>query len=157
MNNHPSKRTRCCAHCGQHFIVNPRVGRRHRYCSLPECVRISQAVSRQKWLKRNGGKKYFLDSNAKDRVQSWRKTHPRYWRKKSAEKRVKQPKYVLTKSLKAILGDVALQDSIDTNLPLKIGIISHLAGSALQDVIAKEIRRLMFRGHAILRGKIPRI
>ena len=46
---------------------------------------------------------------------------------------------------------VALQDTIDTRLALEIGIISQLTGAALQDTIAKEIRRLMLRGYAILR------
>jgi hypothetical protein len=40
---------------------------------------------------------------------------------------------------------------IDTHLALKIGIISELSGATLQDTIAKEIRRLMLRGYAILR------
>ena len=40
---------------------------------------------------------------------------------------------------------------IDTHLALKIGVISELSGATLQDTIAKEIRRLMLRGYAILR------
>ncbi len=43
---------------------------------------------------------------------------------------------------------------IDTHLALTIGIISDLTGATLQDTIAKEIRRLMLRGYAILR-RIP--
>jgi len=46
---------------------------------------------------------------------------------------------------------------IDTHLALKIGIISHLSGATLQDTIAKEMRRLTLLGHAILRGKLPKI
>ena len=157
MNDHHSKQSRDCAHCGAPFAINPRVGRRHRYCARPECVRISQAVSRRKWLTQNGGKTYYLNANAKDRVRTWRQDNPQYWKKKVGGKRAQETEFVVTKKLRAILRDVALQDLIDTNLALKIGIISHLTGTALQDVIAKEIRRLMLRGHAILQGKIPKL
>ena len=157
MNNRYRKQTRRCAHCGQRFTINPRVGRRHRYCTKADCVKVSRATARRKWLRRNGGRKYFRGDITKNRVRDWRQLNPQYWRKTGRALHKRNGKLVISKGLSQMLGYVALQDSIDTNLPLKIGIISHLAGSALQDVIAKEIRRLMMRGHAILRGKIPKM
>jgi hypothetical protein len=155
MENHHQKQTRNCAHCGQLFIVNPRVGRRHRYCSRKECDRVSRAIARSKWLRKNGGRAYFNKTVSLTRVRAWRQKNPRYWRKRSKGQNASKSKFIVSKKLTAILRYVALQDTIDTNLALKIGIISHLTGSALQDTIAKEIRRLMLRGHAILRGKLP--
>lgn len=155
MNKHHNQ-TKPCAHCGHRFHINPRVGHRHRYCAKPECRRISRARARKRWLKKNGGRKYFDgDANA-DRVRNWRKQNPRYWRREARVQMAKSKQYVLTKRLAAALRFVALQDSIDTHLALKIGMISHLSGATLQDTIAMELRRLMLRGHAILRGKKPK-
>ena len=155
MKPHHPKRTRRCAHCGQRFTINPRVGKRHRFCAKAECIKTSRLVARKRWL-RKGGRQYFGGSVDTQRVRTWRQMNPQYWRRRSRIRRRRRSDYVLTKRLAATLRYVALQDLIDTHLALKIGMISHLTGSALQDVIAKEIRRLMLRGHAILRGKTPK-
>ena len=145
--------TRCCAHCGQQFAVNPRLGKRHRFCSQPLCAQASRQVAQKKWLRKNGGKIYFSGQENTDRVRNWRDRHPRYWKRKHRCEDVGKAAFKLTKTLAAILRYVALQDTIDTRLALEIGIISELSGAALQDTIAKEIRRLMLRGYAILRRK----
>jgi hypothetical protein len=156
MTNHKPKKTRPCAHCGHRFNINPRVGHRHRYCAKPDCKRTSRASARKRWLRKNGGRKYFDRLDNTDRVRTWRDQHPRYWRRKSRVQRTKRNGFVLTKRLSAVLRYVALQDTIDTHLALQIGIISHVSGATLQDTIARELRRLMLRGHAILRGKKPK-
>ena len=138
----------CCA-------INPRVGKRHRFCAKAECIKTSRLVARKRWL-RKGGRQYFGGSVDTQRVRTWRQMNPKYWRRRSRIRRRRRSDYVLTKRLAATLRYVALQDLIDTHLALKIGIISELTGAALQDTIAKEIRRLMLRGHAILRGKTPK-
>lgn len=155
MNKHHT-RTKPCAHCGHRFHINPRVGRRHRFCAKPECRRISRAKARKRWLKKNGGRRYFDGDDNAERVRSWRKRNPGYWRRESRAQAAKPKKFTLTKRLAAALRFVALQDSIDSDLALKIGIISELCGATLQDTIARELRRLMLRGDAILRGKQPR-
>jgi hypothetical protein len=156
MKNNHAKRTRPCAHCGHRFTINPRVGSRHRFCPKPDCVRASQAAARKRWLRKNGGRRYFDGKDNTDRVRTWRDNHPRYWRRESRVQRSKHHGFVLNRRLASALRYVALQDLIDTHLALKIGIISAISGSTLQDVIAKELRRLMLRGHAILRGKTPK-
>jgi hypothetical protein len=155
--NRPRKQTRRCAHCGHRFSINPRVGRRHRYCAKPSCAAIRQTKARKRWLKRNGGRKYFRGAQNTDRVRTWRKKNPRYSRRESRIQRTRRNDFALGKSLSSALRYVALQDMIDTHLALKIGIISHLSGATLQDTIAKEIRRLTLLGHAILRGKPPKV
>ena len=156
MNKHRHKKTRCCAHCGQPFIVNPRVGKRHRFCTKPACAEVSRNLARKKWLRNNGGREYYDLSDRIDRVGTWRKKNPKYWRRRTRVRRRQCNDYVLSKRLAAALRYVALQDMIDTHLALKIGMISELSGCALQDTIAKEIRRLMLRGYAILRGQSVR-
>ena len=46
--------SRRCSHCGQPFIVNPRVGKLHRYCPAPACVKVRQVVSGELKPTRNG-------------------------------------------------------------------------------------------------------
>lgn len=156
MKNRPHNQTRRCAHCGQAFVIDPRVGSRHRFCPKPECHRASHSIAQKKWLQKNGGKDYFSGATSLSRVRDWRQKHPQYWRKKTDQENGVSGA-IISKKLATVLRYVALQDTIDTNLALKIGIVSHLTGSALQDTIAKEIRRLMLRGHAILRGEVPRL
>lgn len=156
MKKHHTNKTKPCAHCGGRFHINPRVGTRHRYCTNPDCVHASRAAARKRWLRKNGGRRYFDREDNTDRVRTWRKKNPRYWRRESRVQRSKQNGFVLTKQMASALRYVALQDSIDTHLALKIGLISALSGATLQDAIAKELRRIMLRGHAILRGKKPK-
>ena len=157
MKKHHRNQTRRCAHCGHRFSIDPRVGKRHRYCAKPACARIRQIKGRKRWLRKNGGRKYFRGIQNTDRVRTWRKKNPRYWRRESRILRARRNDFALSKSLSSALRYVALQDMIDTHLALKIGIISHLSGATLQDTIAKEIRRLTLLGHAILRGKPPKV
>jgi hypothetical protein len=156
MKKHQPIQTRCCVHCEQRFNINPRLGARHRYCAKPDCMRASRANARKRWLRKNGGRKYYGGKENTDRVRTWRQQHPRYWRRETRVQRSRRHGFVLTKRLASVLRYVALQDSIDTHLALTIGIISHLSGAALQDTIAKELRRLMLRGHAILRARQPK-
>ena len=121
MQNH--QHTRCCAHCGQRFVINPRIGTRHRYCSRPECVRTSRTVSRQKWLLKNGGKSYFQKTISVERVRNWRAKHPHYWKKSAGRISVKKSDLAVSRTLARALRCVALQDPIDSDLALKIGII----------------------------------
>jgi len=155
MKKHAVK-TRRCAHCGHRFIVNPRSARRHRFCRKPDCVQASRASARRRWLRKNGGRKYFEGRDNAERVRLWRRRNPRYWLRESRVKSIREARFRLTKRLAAALRFVALQDSIDTQLALKIGIISHVTGATLQDSIARQLRCLMLRGNAILRGTKPK-
>ena len=148
--------TRRCAHCGQRFPINPRLGKRHRFCSQTECAKASRHAARRKWLRKNGGRRYFVGKETADRVRSWRQDHPQYWKRGRLTARARQANFVLTKALADAVRYVALQDTIDTRFALEIGLISRLSGAALQDTIAKEIHRLIVRGYAILRGQSVR-
>jgi hypothetical protein len=90
---------------------------------------------------------HFSDSANTLRVQLWREEHPRYWCRKN-----EVLGYPITDELAQIVGQLALQDTIDSRIHLLIGIISHLSKDALQDTIAKEMRRLIMTGRGILEG-----
>lgn len=78
-------------------------------------------------------------------MQDWREAHPGYWRRKAQVGR-----YALRGKLADVAREFALQDMIDTHFSLVVGVVSYLTGSALQDTIASEMRRLILRGHGIL-------
>jgi hypothetical protein len=148
--------TRHCTYCGQCFDVNPRLGKRHRYCSKTECARVSHCVAQQKFSKNGGyGSHYTSKDNVND-VRSWRQRNPGYWKRKRRSKQPKAVKFVLTKDLSAALRYVALYDTIDTRLALEIGLIPRRTDHALYDTIAKEVLRLIMRGYVIFHNKPAR-
>ena len=117
MKNHHHKSTR-------RFFVDPRLGRRHRFCSKLLCAYASRVYSRKKWLKRNGGKGYFTGKivrlKNRERVNRWRADNPGYWHRKHQPKAMLYPKIALSKKLVAMFRTVSLQDTIDTRLALEI-------------------------------------
>ncbi len=154
---HGRKPLRSRAYCGRPFVVNPRLGKRHRFCSRQACARASRRAAQQKWIKRSAGMDHFCGWGNVARVQAWREAHPYYWKRTRRHRGVPSGKFRLTRKLAAVLRCAALQDTIVTRLALEIGMISRLSGVALQDAIAMEIRATMLRGYAILRGqRIPR-
>ena len=88
------------------------------------------------------------------RVQAWRKSHPWYWRQKTAllqDDSTEQP--IDNQVDKPCLVEHALQDDFLTQPALLVGVIATLTGSALQDAIAQTIRQLHHRGQMILNPK----
>jgi hypothetical protein len=60
---------RHCAHCGQFSAVKPRLDKRHRYCSEPECTRASHRASHKKWQDQGD---YKLHYTSEDNVERGR-------------------------------------------------------------------------------------
>jgi hypothetical protein len=63
---------------------------------------------------------------------------------------VRLGRYEMRGKLADVVREFALQDMIDTQFSLVVGLLSYLTRSALQDTIASEMRRLMLLGHGIL-------
>lgn len=124
MKDHHHKPTRRCAHCSQIFVVNPRLGRRHRFCSKPACTRASRVCAQKKWLRKNGGKGYFTGKEVRsknlDRVRKWRVRNPRYWDGNDREESGLDRQMPVPGGLAAKMRYVSLQDTIDTRFALKI-------------------------------------
>lgn len=126
MKAHHRKHTRRCVHCGQRFLVNPRLGKRHRFCSLPICVRASRICAQQKWLRKNGGKSYFTSDDVRpknlDRVRKWRVCNPQYRIQRQRAKSVLDRRIPVPRALATKMRYVVLQDTIDTRFALEIAL-----------------------------------
>lgn len=79
-------------------------------------------------------------------MRIWRQANPGYWRPK-----IRIGGVVLDGELAEVVREFALQDMIDTHFYLVAGLISHLSNCALQDTIAKELRRVIMLGRGILK------
>lgn len=108
-------------------------------------MKASRNAAQAKWLKKAENQGHFSGLANLVRIQQWRAAHPGYWRH-----RIRVGRYHLHGDLADVVRNLALQDTIDTQFSLVIGLVSHLAGSALQDEIASEIRRLTMLGHEVL-------
>ena len=147
-------RNRKCKHCGQLYLPDPRTRHHQQYYSRPECRRASHAASQHRWQTKPANQDYFRGSTNVERVRAWRKRNPGYWRRhpltedalqdvcfvQPADMQVDTPSLTLS----------ALQEMMISQLPVVVGLISSLTGSALQDEIAQTVRQLHTRGQLIL-------
>jgi hypothetical protein len=141
-----TKESRCCS-CGRRFLPDHRARNRQRFCRQPECRRASRAASRARWLAKPENAHYFKGAANAMRVRLWRAANPRP--KKAAAGRAMQR--LIQPQLAAALKACGVQDMSERQLALLLGVVSALAHSGVQDVIARKMRRLMFAGYAVLR------
>ena len=150
-----------CQHCGEFFEPDARNRGRQRVCRKEPCRKARKVEAQRRWRERPENADYFRGVHHVERVQAWRRAHPGYWRRCRGQKTgalqdtsIEQPP--------ADEGEVAsddaaaLQDAWHPQSPLLVGLISHLAGSALQADIAEMMRRLHSRGRAVLGNNVPR-
>lgn len=145
-----------CLHCREIGESDSRNRGRQKYCSKEGCRKASKAASQQRWTEKEENRNYFRGSAAVDRVRRWRREHPGYWRKKGA---------VGADALQETCGEQvlelqmdreqesipALQDIIQAQPAVLVGLISVLTGHALQEDIAVSARSFQSRGEDILR------
>lgn len=154
-----------------------------RFCAKPECRKASKQQSQEDWLRRHPD--YFHGPVHAERVRSWRAAHPAYSRgRRRSSKAAKEPQalqdLVHTEAPRAepvasngegqsrdfsqkqeatggtdSCNDRALQDLVLLQSPLVMGLISVLAGDALQETLAPFARGLVERGERVL-GRAPR-
>jgi hypothetical protein len=144
-----------CQHCGEFFEVDARNRSRQRYCRKAPCRKASAVESRRRWLSQPDNANYFRGQANVLRVQAWREAHPGYWRRANRRRQDALQETLITQ---APVGEreaeqddpSALQETLTAQSPLLVGLISHLAGSALQEDIALMTRRLHSRGRAVL-------
>jgi hypothetical protein len=82
MKQRKRRRQRRCRHCKQLYDPDPRTRDRQKHCSAPACKRASKAWRQRRWLNGPAGHNYFREPDNVERVQTWRKAHPGYWRRK---------------------------------------------------------------------------
>ena len=113
------KDVRRCACCKRVFVPDPRTRDRQRFCSDAKCRKASKTESQKRWLEKEENKDYWRGREHVERVRTWRKKNPRYW-KRAGEQR-----------------DDALQDDCLLRDPLILGLIATVARSTLQeDIVA---------------------
>ncbi len=145
---------RKCKNCHTFFPPNPRNANRQEYCTKGECRKASKKASQRKWLEKPENQDYFCCPENTKRVQQWRKSHPKYWRRKASD-----PKTALQDPLIAQLADItddnadivdnALQDLLIAQPFVLLGLIAHFTDSALQDNIDTTLQRLQQLGRDI--------
>lgn len=142
------------------FVVHARNRGRQRYCAKVPCRKARKADSQRRWLKQPGNADYFRGEVNAARVQAWRKAHPGYWRRGKGSDDALQDRLIVEVAdnpQQAGQDEAsALQDRLDLQSPVWVGLISHLVGSTLQDDIAQMTRRLHSRGRAVLGTDVPR-
>ena len=144
------KRKRC-KHCKKLFIPDPRNSNRQKYCSEPECRYASKKDSQRRWLSKPENRDYFRGPENVARVQQWREANPGYWRKTQntlQDPLIGQPAVNIddTRELECS----ALQDLLNPQPSVLIGLIASFTGLALQDDIAKTVRHLQQLGQDII-------
>ena len=149
-----------CLHCKDLFRADYRNRTRQKYCSKPDCRRASKIASQRKWVTSIKGNDYFKGPDNVLRVQEWRKANPGYWRRTSpdSEKALQDSlpsQRDLNQSDRDSSGRSALQDICSLQVPLLLGLISHLTGTTLQDNIEESARRMVDLGEDILKMYQP--
>ncbi len=147
-------RKRKCRHCRRFFHPDPRNANKQRYCSRPECRKVSKAASQKKWLAKPKNRDYFRGPLNTQRVQEWRRCNPGYWKNKhGVDKPLQDHSNAKTSTGQEVTGQLtrnALQDLLSTQDTVFLGLLAQLSGSALQDDIVITGRRLQQLGQDIL-------
>lgn len=145
---------RKCCHCKEFFVPDPRHRQRQRYCAAPLCRRASKGASQERWLRRPENRDYFAGPENVERVRAWRAANPGYRPRGGARTVALQEMMNLqvAPAEESAGRDeaVALQETWRAQPPLLLGLIAHLAGTALQEDMAVVMRRLITRGQALL-------
>lgn len=149
-------RSQCkCLNCGEYYIPDARNRRRQKYCRKPECRRESKVQSQRRWRAQPQNVDHDKGPLNVERVREWRAEHPGYWRKhkrkrshalRDISKLQPTDKEMDTNQDEAS----ALQDILNGQDPLVVGLVVQLAGTALQEDIAGMTHRLISRGRAVM-------
>ena len=162
---------RKCLNCGEFFTPDARNAYHQRYCSAPPCKAASKRTSQAKWLAQPQNRDYHRGAQAVARVQAWRKAHPGYGRRKTdladlteavlagdlmretaVEAAVSTPDEPLSPQISCNAARSPLQDLLNAQPDVLIGLIAHFTGCALQEDIASALTRLRQLGQDIRGG-----
>ena len=145
-----------CKHCRKLFPPDPRNAKRQKYCRESDCRKASKKDSQQRWLNKPENRDYFRCPENVTRVQQWRKANPGYSKKNQnalQEPLIRQHSENIDDTNE--LESVALQDLLNPQPSVLIGLIANFTGLALQDDIAKTVRRLQQLGQDIINPATP--
>jgi len=165
---------RKCLHCAERFTPDARNAHHQRYCAAPACKAASKRASQAKWLGKPENRDYHRGPDAVARIQAWRRAHPGYSRRKagitlagesgpvvspgaatSEQPLATAPAAPSTQNSCNALEPaprVPLQDFLNAQPLVLVGLIAHIWGSALQEDIASALNRLLQLGQDIRGG-----
>jgi len=155
------KRTRKCQHCRTFFQPDPRNARHQEYCSKSNCKRASKKASQHRWLNQPANQDYFKGPEQVARVRTWRKSHPDYWRRRAQMPNdsgeplqdVLFTELIDLKKKSENFVDPALQDLLNAQSLVLLGLLANLTGTTLQDDIATTGKRMLRLGQDILNDR----
>ena len=156
-----ARRTRRkCRHCKRFFIPDPRNAKRQQYCREQPCRAASKAASQRRWLNKPENRDVFKGPINVARVQAWRRAHPGYWRRSPAGGPLKDAPLQDSLITQAVdnneesgqFVEPALQDLLNAQSTVLLGLIAQFSDSTLQDDIARVGQRLLRLGYDILNG-----
>jgi hypothetical protein len=136
------------------FLPNRRNWWHQKYCSQPECRKVSKAASQRRWLSKPENRDVFRGSENVERVRQWRAKNPGYWKRSAktqgALQEVLPAQAIGNKELTKTTSPPPLQDFVALQDPLLLGLIAHLVDSPLQEVVEQAARHLLLKGQSIL-------
>ena len=161
----PAK-SRLCLCCKEAFEADRRNARHQKYCSNPACRKASKAASQRVWIAKPENQDYHSGPEAVTRVCAWQNAHPDYRERQKAKRAVALQDdcsaQVLELEQESVIsaspGEMpvfALQDFIDTQPLVFVGLIAHFFNITLQDDIANTTRLLQKLGEDIANGRAP--
>ena len=167
---------RACLNCGEPFTADARNARHQRYCTEIACKAASKRNSQAKWLAKPENQDYHRGQDAVARVKAWRMAHPGYSRRSRSlsvpvqddwikpisraiaplsTPELKPPAQLEQRSCNGAGG--ALQDLLNAQPIVLVGLISHIWGSALQEAMPDAALHLLCRtGNYAARGLADR-
>ena len=152
------KKQNACQGCGEDFVPDVRNRGRQKYCPKHGCRAAAKAARQRRWREQPQNQDYFRGAWNVERVRQWRAAHPGYWRTHRRRLADALQDALMAQAFVPAQEPVdprclALQDALKCQGPVLIGLIAHLADSALQDDIAVATRQLLQRGQDILSGR----
>ena len=155
---YPSGQCKCLG-CGEFYLPDARNRGRQKYCTKRECRSGSKRESQRRWSAKPQNQDYFKGRVNVERVRAWRAAHPGYWRRKKSgggvalqEISTPQPVDYQKKAEQDI--SLPLQDLLQSQDPLVLGLVIQLTDTALQEDIVGLAQRLITRGRAAM-GQCP--
>jgi hypothetical protein len=150
----PKKNAGKCLSCHEVLVADVRNRGRQKYCSKPGCRRAAKAARQARWLQKPQNQDYFCGPEHVQRVREWRALHPGYWRSHRRARRIALQDALTTQPTdhSEVLASFALQDALQQQGPVLLGLISRLTESTLQDALVNTTRGLLQLGQDILSG-----
>ena len=131
-----------------YFEPDFRNRRRQQSCRLDACRRASKQARQRRWVSKPENESYFRGPEHVERVREWRAQHPGYWRRCRRTVPLQDALEVQVPEKTS-----PLQDALNHQPIVLIGLIAQITGTTLQDDIAYTTSHLLRLGRDILSAR----